>query len=184
MTKQMNIPNALSILRLFTIPVIFLLILNSTRANYPYLIAVFFISFWLDFFDGYLARKLNQETELGKILDPVADKMLIFALILAMIIASDFPIWLGIVVLARDLVILAGSLLLLRGRKVVAPSLLIGKITFTVLGALLLVYIIDLHPAMNLPLAKHVFIVMSLAYLAWSMAEYYPIYKQLKKVES
>ena len=66
MGTWLNIPNILSGMRILTIPIIVLLIVHSTPYNYPVLILVFFFSIMLDFFDGYLARKLSQETKLGQ----------------------------------------------------------------------------------------------------------------------
>ncbi len=119
MEKRLNIPNTLSIIRLLLFPVIFLLITKSTASNYPYLIFVFFLAIALDFFDGYLARKLSQETELGKILDPVADKIMVFFIVLGLMIKSDFPIWLGVIIFLRDFFILAAAALIrgLRSRR-------------------------------------------------------------------
>ena len=130
----MNIPNTLSVIRILTVPVIVLLIINSNARNYPVLITVYFLSMLLDFFDGYLARKLKQETELGKILDPVADKLMVFSIIIALAFKTDFPVWLAVVIISRDLLILLAGAIILKGKKFVTPSILIGKITFAVLG--------------------------------------------------
>lgn len=183
MNKQINIPNTLSFLRILTIPFIFLLILHSTSKNYPFLIAVFCFSIWLDFFDGYLARKLSQETELGKILDPVADKLMILFIILALIIKSDFPLWLGLFILIRDLSILLAGFISMKAKKGIKQSILSGKITFAVLGALILVFILDLHQALDLKILKRFFIVLSIGSLVWSWLEYYNIYKKEKNAE-
>ncbi len=119
MAKEINIPNALSCMRILTIPVISLLILHSNARNYPILITVFFFSILLDFFDGFLARKLAQETELGKILDPIADKLMVLFIILALMIKSDFPLWLGIAIILRDFLILLASLII--SKKIKKP---------------------------------------------------------------
>jgi cardiolipin synthase (CMP-forming) len=105
MNKRLNIPNALSVLRILTIPVIIFLILHTNSKNFPLLIVVYSFSTGLDFFDGYLARKLSQETELGKILDPIADKLMVFSLVLALSLKADFPIWLGVIIVFRDILI-------------------------------------------------------------------------------
>jgi len=181
MKQQFNIPNLLSALRLLTVPSIFLLIINSTRRNYPYLIVVYALSFVLDFFDGYIARKLNQETDLGKILDPVADKLMIFSSVIGLSIRSDFPFWLAVVVVGRDLVILAAGSVILRGKKFIPSSMLIGKITFAMLGSLLMIYIIDLHETMNLLVLKRWLIPIVLTFLIWSLSDYYDVYKDLTK---
>lgn len=183
MAKEINIPNALSTMRILTIPVISLLILHSNARNYPILIAVFFFSILLDFFDGYLARKLDQETELGKILDPIADKLMVFFIILALMIKSDFPLWLGIVIILRDFLILLAGLILSKKEKKIRPSILIGKITFAALGVLVMAFIVDLSPTLQIPLVKRYIIVLNVGFLGWSWIEYYALYKKEKNAE-
>lgn len=179
MKSQMNLPNVLSSFRLLTIPVIFLLIINSNGKNFPYLIALYFLSVWLDFFDGYFARKLKQETELGKILDPLADKLTVTATIIALIIKSDFPLWLGIAIIGRDLLILAAGLLIFKGKHMVTPSILVGKVTFALMGTMLMTFIVDLHPSLNLMILKQWFVALMVGFLVWSLAGYYEVYQQI-----
>ena len=180
MQKWINIPNTLSGIRILTIPAIVLLIIYSTTKNYPVLITVYFFTFFLDFFDVYLARKLSQETELGKILDPVADKLMVFCTVVALIIKADFPIWLALLIIIRDLLILGASTIIFRGKHTVKASILIGKITFALLGTLIMVYIVDLSVYIDLEILKRFFIVLSISFLAWSWLEYYKIYKSEK----
>lgn len=181
----MNIPNALSTLRMLTIPGIFLLILYSNPRNYPILIALFAFSILLDFLDGYLARKLSQETELGKILDPMADKLMVCFIVLALIIKSDFPLWLGIIIFVRDIVILTASLVLMKRKKgkKVAPSILVGKVAFAALAFLIMVYILDLHQGLNPEMLKRFFIVLSVGFMGWSWVEYYNVYQKEKNAK-
>ncbi|NIM14041.1 MAG: hypothetical protein GTO45_18520 [Candidatus Aminicenantes bacterium] len=181
MKKWMNVPNTLSIIRILTIPAIVLLIIYSTTKNYPILIGVYFFSVWLDFFDGYLARKLSQETELGKILDPLADKLMIAAIVIALVIKTDFPLWLAIIILLRDLVILVAASIISREKHTILPSLLAGKVTFALLGALILVYILDLYQYIDLTILKRFFISLSCCFLTWSFVEYYKVYEAYKR---
>jgi CDP-diacylglycerol--glycerol-3-phosphate 3-phosphatidyltransferase len=181
MKKWINVPNTLSIIRILTIPAIVLLIIYSTTKNYPILIGVYFFSIWLDFFDGYLARKLSQETELGKILDPVADKLMIAAIVIALVIKTDFPLWLAIIILLRDLVILVAASIISREKHTITPSLLAGKVTFALLGALIMVYILDLYQYIDLTILKRFFISLSCCFLAWSFVEYYKVYEAYKR---
>lgn len=185
MEKQFNIPNMLSGLRLLTAPAIFLLIIYSTPRNYPYLICVFCFSMLLDLLDGYLARKLSQETELGKILDPVADKVMVFLIVPALIIKSDFPLWLGIIILSRDFLILLASWILIKVKKIkrVTPSILIGKVAFSAVGALILIYMVDLHENLDLEMMKRYFIVLCVGFLGWSVVEYFEVYKKQKNAD-
>lgn len=180
MKKWLNIPNTLSILRIVSIPFIVYFIINSNRDNYPILIALYAIGTWLDFFDGYLARKLNQETELGMILDPIADKFIVLGTVVALVIKSDFPILLAAVIVGRDLVILIASFIIMRGRKVVVPALLVGKVTFALMGTMLMVFIIDLHPGLDMLIVKRFFVASTFCFLAWSFLEYYKVYQREK----
>lgn len=181
MEKRLTVPNVLSGIRLLTIPVIVLLILYTNVKNFPILIAVYFFSLGLDFFDGYLARKLRQESDLGKILDPLADKLMVFGVIAALVIKSDFPLWLAIVIIARDLLIVTAGTVIFKGKHVVTTSILIGKVTFALLGALLMVYIVDLSQLIDLEILKRFFIVLSVGFLAWSMLGYYEAYLKIRE---
>lgn len=180
MGTWLNIPNILSGMRILTIPLIVLLIIRTTPDNYPLLILVVFFSILLDFFDGYLARKLSQETKLGRILDPIADKLMISCIVVALIIKSDFPLWLGILIIGRDLLILAAGVVIFKGKHVIATSILIGKATFALLGTLIMIYILGLYPYIELQILKRFFIVLTVSFLAWSWVEYYHIYKREK----
>jgi cardiolipin synthase (CMP-forming) len=101
---------------------------------------VFFIASLTDFFDGFVARKFNQQSPLGRLLDPLADKLLTTATYIVMAIPHDgfpsIPVWLAFAVVGRDLVILIGSLLvfLVTRFKGFKPTFL-GKVnTFVELG--------------------------------------------------
>lgn len=179
MSKQINIPNGLSILRLLTIPSICLLILSFTPERFPVLIAVFSLSMLLDFLDGYLARKLGQETELGKILDPVADKMMALAIGAVLVLKTDFPLWLAVMIVVRDTLIILASYIMMRRSHSVHPSILIGKITFSTLAALFLLYILDLHPGLDLLYAKRFCVVISIGFIVWSFWDYVGVFRKM-----
>jgi len=176
MNKWLNVPNTLSILRIITIPAIVYLIMYTNSSNFPVLVTVYVFSICLDFFDGYLARKLCQETELGKILDPIADKLMVFSLVLVLVARTDFPIWLGVVIVARDMVILTASAVIYRGKHVIASSLLVGKVTFAQLSLLMFIYIIDMSVYIDLELLKKFLTPLCFSFIGWSFFEYYKIY--------
>ena len=119
--------NLLSILRLLlVIPVWIFLSEKSSTANILLLVtvAVAIISDWLD---GYLARLLDQKTELGKILDPLADKVLMVAGLAGFVVYREFPLLLVLILGYRDLVILIGGIYLSGKIKGVPEALFWGK---------------------------------------------------------
>ena len=81
-----NIPNILTVLRLLACP---LLIYLFAIADYLWILIIFVLACLTDFFDGYLARKKNLNTNLGKFLDPIADKVLIITMCIMLIINND-----------------------------------------------------------------------------------------------
>lgn len=179
MKAVLNIPNSLSLLRIAMIPVLFLMILNFTPKNYPLLIALYFFTILLDFLDGFIARTFSMETEIGKILDPLADKMLILMLVIALIITSQFPLWLAIPIILRDAMILLASYLIYRKSHSVKSSIIIGKITFASLSVLIFIFVIDLNPQINLEILKRFTASLTMSFLIWSFGEYYKIYKEI-----
>jgi cardiolipin synthase len=106
-------PNVISFSRIALIPVFFLLIVDpdTTTAG----VILFAVVVATDWVDGTIARRTGQVTELGKVLDPVADRLAIAAGIIALAIRGVFPLWAAVAILARDLVVLlAGSYVLSR----------------------------------------------------------------------
>src|SRR5688500_18019824 len=101
--RVLTIPNVLSFLRLASVPVFLWLWLNDHR---PEAVALYALSAVTDFLDGQIARRTNSVTELGKVLDPLADRVLIVALAVALIAAGALPWWLAALIIGRDIVVL------------------------------------------------------------------------------
>jgi cardiolipin synthase len=102
----LNIPNLLSLSRIILIPVfLYLLFIPAIWARIGAL-AVFLLASLTDLLDGWSARKLNQVSEFGKFLDPLADKILVLATLLALVILDPLvPLWMAMVIVGRDMLI-------------------------------------------------------------------------------
>jgi len=125
---MLNLPNFLTLIRILTIP-FFLLYLSYQRHGAA--LIVFIIGGITDFLDGLTARLMKQQTALGAVLDPIADKLLVITSFLVLGVRGGIPMWLAVVVVSRDLLIVIGYgilHLLVEERFKVRPST-IGKIS-------------------------------------------------------
>lgn len=121
-----TVPNLLSLLRVLLIPVFVALILNRGTEAAGLILLVAVAS--TDWVDGYIARRTGQVSNVGKVLDPVADRLVIGAALVALVIRAAFPLWAALLVIVRDgLILLAGAVLLFAG-KVRIEVRWIGKV--------------------------------------------------------
>ena len=129
--KIFNISNSLSFLRLLlALPLCWLIMNNQNILA----LVIALVAILTDILDGYFARKRNEITEIGKIIDPVADKVIIGAVAIVMIIKSMVPVWFVAAVLSRDVLILLGGLYLSKKLGYVIYSDIIGKMSVTILA--------------------------------------------------
>jgi cardiolipin synthase len=122
--EVVNIPNLLSFLRIALVPVFLWLLLNEMFLSAIFVLMVAGVT---DFLDGYIARKLNQMTKLGKVLDPVADRLYIFATLLALSVTGNIPWWLAALVISRDVLMLISLPALASLGYATLPVHLLGK---------------------------------------------------------
>jgi cardiolipin synthase len=110
-----TIPNLLSLIRILLIPVFVVLLLNEGTEMAGLLLLGAVVS--TDWVDGYIARHTGQVSNLGKVLDPVADRLAIAAALVALVVRDAVPLWAALLVLVRDaLVLVAGAVVLVRYR--------------------------------------------------------------------
>ncbi len=102
---QMNLPNLITLLRIFLIPVFILVFLTPTEARSMAAAVIFLIASLTDLMDGYLARRWKQITKLGKFLDPIADKFLILAALILLVDFHRVSSWIAIVIIGRELAV-------------------------------------------------------------------------------
>lgn len=99
----MNLANKLTIIRIFLVP-IFLIFIAIKDIPYGAVIAtfVFIIASLTDKLDGYIARTRNQVTRFGKLMDPLADKMLVTAALISLVESGIIPAWIAVIIIARE----------------------------------------------------------------------------------
>ncbi|MCG6886945.1 MAG: CDP-alcohol phosphatidyltransferase family protein [Proteobacteria bacterium] len=103
-----NLPNIISVFRILLVPPVVWYLLHG---RYDIALGLFLLAGFSDGLDGYLARHYQWTSRLGAILDPLADKLLMFASYLTLGWLHDLPVWLVAVVILRDVVIIGGSLM-------------------------------------------------------------------------
>ncbi len=103
--KLLNLPNILTLARIAAVPVIVVLLLAESRENCFWAALVFSLAAITDWLDGYLARKWQVVTVLGKFLDPLADKLIVMAALIMLIPYDRVPAWAVFVILAREMLV-------------------------------------------------------------------------------
>jgi CDP-diacylglycerol--glycerol-3-phosphate 3-phosphatidyltransferase len=108
----MNLPNALTILRIFFVPLLVAALVQQSGAGYRvgglaipqewFALAIFLAAAATDMLDGYLARRWKQVTTIGTLLDPIADKLLISAALISLVQVRALPGWMAILIIARE----------------------------------------------------------------------------------
>jgi CDP-diacylglycerol--glycerol-3-phosphate 3-phosphatidyltransferase len=99
----MNLPNALTIGRIFLVPVVVAVLLTKEIRSWAFLGASLFLAAALtDLLDGYLARRRKQVTTLGRLLDPIADKLLISAALISLVQLRIAPAWMVVIIIGRE----------------------------------------------------------------------------------
>ncbi|MBQ4557613.1 MAG: CDP-diacylglycerol--glycerol-3-phosphate 3-phosphatidyltransferase [Clostridia bacterium] len=125
--QKKYIPNLLSIVRLCLVPVFIYMFFLDYPNNIWYAVLIFFIAGATDVVDGWLARKNNWVTNVGKILDPLADKMMQCTALVCFYIKSIIPLWLPLIYITKELLIAAGAIFVFRKKSVVVKSSFWGK---------------------------------------------------------
>lgn len=171
MTKQkMNLPNRLTMFRICLIPLIIILpmiggmnheVLKGVSLNNLLVLIVFCVASFTDYLDGHIARKRNLVTDFGKFMDPLADKLLVFAAFILLIEMGRIPGWIVTLIIAREFMVTGIRLLAASNNLVIAASPL-GKAKTVSQMAAIIVLLLNNFPfeMWNIPVG------MILAYVA------------------
>jgi len=134
-SRILTLPNLISALRILLIPVFVALIVDPDTTTLGVIVFGFVVA--TDWVDGLIARRTGQVSELGKILDPLADRAVILAGLVALVVRDVFPLWAAALIVVRDVAIVAGAVFLLAGRRVRIDVRWVGKLaTFSLMTAI------------------------------------------------
>lgn len=151
----MNLPNALTLLRIVLIPVFVVVLLVRIPYGDYFAALIFIIAAITDSLDGYLARKFQQITKLGIILDPIADKLLITAALVSLVELGKISGWVAIVIIGREFAV--SALRTVKAEEgLIIPASKLGKLkTISQIVAVLLIILEKAYNSfISLPLGK------------------------------
>ncbi len=148
----MNLPNALSLVRIFLVPVLVVFLIVVPRPYNLSAAAVFLAAVLTDWLDGRIARSTRQVTTLGKLLDPVADKLLISASLISLVQVHRVDAWMVVLIVCRDLAI-TGLRGIAASQSVIIQASDFGKVTMIAEVIAVALLIIN-YPAVAAPLGK------------------------------
>jgi CDP-diacylglycerol--glycerol-3-phosphate 3-phosphatidyltransferase len=148
----MNIPTWITLSRLLGLPFLFYLLQDPTPVQRSIAVGIFLVCAATDWVDGYLARKWNQVTELGKFLDPLIDKLLVLSPLLILIGLGQVPAWGVFLILARELTIAGWRVNpTLTGKGAISGANFWGKLKTVSQIAAIALLIAPLPPEWELP---------------------------------
>ena len=177
----MNLPNKITLVRIFMIPIfvaVFFLLDSPIWA-----LIVFLTAGATDVVDGYLARRFNWITNLGKILDPLADKLMQCTALVCLCIKHLVPIWFALIFFAKELATLITGLLVIKRRSVVVVSKWYGKTAVCLFYLAIFVCIVFRGFLAKNPIVAIVMFATVALFALLAFAGYIQHYSKLKKEE-
>lgn len=168
---KMTLPNILTMFRIVLIPFfVGALFLLDTPTNRLVAVAIFIVASVTDFFDGYLARKMNLVSNFGKFMDPLADKLLVMSALVSMISLGDLQAWIVILIIAREFTITGFRTLALEANIVISASWW-GKVKTTV-QMIMIVVILSEFSFPYILVVENILIYLSVALTIISAVDY------------
>ncbi|GBD86759.1 CDP-diacylglycerol--glycerol-3-phosphate 3-phosphatidyltransferase [bacterium BMS3Abin03] len=180
-----TISNLLSFFRLLLAVPFWYLISNFDQPNFRYYTAgLAVVGAVTDWLDGVLARKFNQVTEVGKIIDPLADKITLGAIVIALYVTNEIPVYYFAFIIGRDIIIFLGGIYVSSKLGKVLPSNKLGKLTVSVIAVVLFMVVLMVDRGSIVFLSFYYFsiVLMFISLFAYMYRAYE--YLQRKKNES
>ncbi len=174
----MNLANRLTLLRIILVPVFMVFLLNKITYGEYIAAGVFIVAALTDSLDGYIARKRNQITKLGKLMDPLADKLLITAALISLVQMDKLSAWTAMVIVAREFVVTGLRSIAASEGQIIAASVW-GKLKTISQVVAVVAIILNNFPfsLINIPFDK-IAIWVAVIFTLGSMADY--LYKSKK----
>jgi CDP-diacylglycerol--glycerol-3-phosphate 3-phosphatidyltransferase len=162
----LNLPNALTLLRIFLVPLLVVVLLTKFQGHVYLGICIFVIAVVTDYLDGFFARRRNEVTRLGILLDPLADKLLTAAAFLSLVQMGVVQAWVVMIIIARELAV-TGLRNVAAGRGLLIQASPLGKAKMGAqVTAIILLLLSRLWPVFRMPGLLALAVVVGLALLS------------------
>jgi CDP-diacylglycerol--glycerol-3-phosphate 3-phosphatidyltransferase len=171
---QLNLPNALTVLRILLVPVVVVALLDETPNGDAIAAGVFALAALTDTLDGYIARQRGAVTTFGKLMDPIADKLLVAASLIALVSLDRLAAWIAMVIIAREFAV-TGLRMVAAEQGVVIQASWLGKLK-TVLQVAAIICLIAVDPA---PLGVDLLVYAAVAVTVVSGIDYFFGFKRM-----
>jgi len=173
----MNIPNILTIIRLLLIPGFVYYYFSPMEYGIRIAIMIFVAAGLTDILDGIIARKYNLVTKLGIVLDPLADKLMLLAVLISITLKNQIPFWIIVVVATKEILLILGAITLFNDNDIVVPANRFGKLSTVVF------YIAILAITFDIPYSRimlDIFVLITIVALVVYVDNYINIRRQNK----
>lgn len=172
-----NLPNMLTMLRIVLIAIFVLLYTSGLRLL---ALAVFIMAAVTDFLDGYIARKRQLVTNFGKLMDPLADKLMLIAALICLSGEGLVPVWVVATVAVKEFVMVGGGVLLLR-QGIVVQAKMIGKVATVLFIVAVSAAFLHAYIAPWDTVLLYAAVILTLVALLWYVISAVKVYKRTKK---
>lgn len=169
----MNLPNKLTMTRIFLVPIFMLFLLIRVPYGQYIAAAIFIIAASTDGLDGYIARKRKQVTNFGKLLDPLADKLLISAALISLVELKQISAWVAVIIIGREFFV-TGLRAVAASEGVIIAASKLGKYkTISQIIAITLLLLNDLLKMIDFSFAGQIAIYIAVFFTIWSGVDYF-----------
>jgi len=174
--NKFGLPNFFTLLRLFFLPFIIHYLRLGTRTGDIFALIFMLLASMTDYLDGHYARKLQKTSNLGRMMDPLIDKVSVDLTMLVLAAHRGLPYWYVFIVIGRDLFLLFGGAVVVSKERFVVESNKLGKWTSTLFALVIITY------TLNIPYAKQTLMFITVLLIPATVAKYIRKYKNsLKK---
>ena len=172
------LPNFFTLLRLVCLPFIIYYLRLRTRSGDVLALLFMIVAAFTDFLDGHFARKLHKTSNVGRMMDPLIDKISVDATMLVLAAHKGLPYWYVFLVIGRDLFLLIGGAFVVSKKRLVVESNRLGKWTSALFAVVIIAY------TLNVPYLKQAFMYSTLVFIPATVIQYVRKYKGTIKLRN